>query len=66
MSGDTIELIAVGVTAGIALCGGNAFLVKLVVQSAISKALLDGRYVTREELCEHVEQCPALALIKNK
>jgi len=53
---------AVGVAVGvvIALLGGNAFLMKLVITSAINEALLavSQQYVTKHDFEEHIKNCP--------
>lgn len=55
------ELFFAGIGAAAILLGGNAWIMKLVIGSEISKALLaiSKEYVSKEEFDRHVEQCPA-------
>lgn len=61
------ELIGVGVVVFIAVIGANAWVMKLVIDNAVLKALKEiGRdYVLKEDFDRHVDQCHVkLAQIK--
>ncbi len=53
------QAIGVGVTAGIALIAGNAWVMKLVIDNAVLKAVkvIAEEYVTKEDFNRHVEMC---------
>lgn len=53
-------LVFSGIGAGATLLGANAWLMKLVIDSALSKALLKIQqdFVTRDEFNRHVDKCP--------
>ena len=54
------EAVGVAVSMVVALIGGNAFLMKLVIGGEISKCLLlvAQQYVTKEDFEKHIEHCP--------
>ena len=54
--------IGVGVTAGLALIGANAWAMKLVIDNAVKSALLQiaHEYVTKEDFNQHIERCPVI------
>jgi len=55
---------AVGATA--TLLGANAWLMKIVISSAINEALLSisEKYVTHAEFDKHIERCPSRLITK--
>ncbi len=50
----------VGVAAGVAMISANAFLMRIVIENAVSKALLKihDQFVTKEHLGDHQRTCP--------
>lgn len=54
------QAIGVGVTAGVAMIGANAWIMKMVIENAVKSALLDisHEYVTKLDFDRHLEQCP--------
>lgn len=56
------QAIGVGVAAGVALVGANAWAMKLVIDNAIKTALLEisREYVTKIDFDKHITNCPAV------
>ena len=54
------ETIGIGVAVASTLLGANAWFMKLVISSEISKCLLviSDKYVTKAEFDKHIEHCP--------
>jgi hypothetical protein len=54
------EAIGVGGACIVAVIGGNAFVMKLIIDNAVTKLhlLVAEKYVTKEEFEKHIEHCP--------
>ena len=54
-------LLFTGIGAASALLGANAWLMKIVIDSSVNKALLsiEREFVTKEEFNRHIDKCPA-------
>ena len=53
------DMVGIGIAAAIALIGGNAWVMKLVIDNAVLKAFKEiGKdYVSKEDFERHIEQC---------
>lgn len=53
--------IAAGCGICVALIGGNAWVMKLVIENAVLRAIkrISEDYVSKDDFDRHIEQCPA-------
>lgn len=55
-----MQAVGIGITAGVALVGFNAWAMKLVIDNAVLKAVnsISEKYLTKDDFDKHIEQCP--------
>ena len=64
--GEIAGIVFGGIAAGATLLAGHAWLMNVIIDRAIGKALLgiSNQYMTKEEFNKHIEHCPNMRAIK--